>query len=178
MPKNRFSGFLTFRLMIAPVVIQALFWIGLVAVLTVGVVYLVTSMTLYGIAILALGPFVWRLTCEYSILFFRMHTSLEEVARNTRGLSVPTDSRADATSGGRRVGEPHHVATEYGLLISEVSIGGHYQARDGRIFKVVQFTNDGIRVEFDQGKTETIRPVDPAAAEGLWSFDIRRARNS
>jgi hypothetical protein len=171
------SDFLRFRLMIAPVVIQVLFWIGLVALIGAGMRLITTGYTLYGIGTLILGPFVWRITCESSILFYRMHDCLEQLARNTG---------ADPSSRGR--GAPEAIGTvytadqaahalDYGLLISEISVGEHYQTRDGRVFKVLKFARDGIQVAFEGGKTETFSPIDSNVAEGLWSFDIRRARS-
>jgi hypothetical protein len=177
MSQSKFSDFLNFRLMIAPVVIQVLFWIGLVVLLGAGITLLTMRYTLYGIGTLILGPFVWRITCEYSILFYRMHDCLEQLARNSGAHSLSRGRGAQEAPDAMQTSDQTARSLDYGLLISEISIGEHYQTRDGRVFKVLKFVPDGIQVEFQVGKSETFSPIDSSVAEGLWSFDIRRARS-
>ena len=83
-----FGEFLSFRKMITPVIIQILFWIGVVACVVGGIVSIVLSFStrsplliLYGLLILVLGPILVRVYCELLILFFRMNDTLNEIHR-------------------------------------------------------------------------------------------------
>jgi hypothetical protein len=73
-----FKDFLTFRRMITPVVIQVIFWLGLVGVL-VGSVVMMTEEVLLGLGMLVGGPIVLRIYCELLILFFRVNETLTDI---------------------------------------------------------------------------------------------------
>ena len=80
--------FLTFRKMLTPLVIQALFWLGVVVTVIVGLVMIVSGASarygggeqvLTGVLTLLLGPIIVRIWCEVLILLFRIHDALTEI---------------------------------------------------------------------------------------------------
>jgi hypothetical protein len=84
--------FLTFRKMLTPIVIQILFWLGVVAcilggigAILVGVARIERTPELIGIGILAVvfGPLVMRIYCEWLIVLFRINDTLTDIRRNT-----------------------------------------------------------------------------------------------
>lgn len=80
------GDFLAFRKMITPLVIQILFWLGVVVTIVMGLFTLVTAdglAKLGGLVMLALGPLAVRIYCELLIVLFRMHESLTDIADNT-----------------------------------------------------------------------------------------------
>ena len=85
-------GLLDFRIMLAPWLIRAAFVLGVVASGIGGSVRLVDGVVgadwdeaVFGLGVLVLGPIVIRLVCEYSILFFRINETLNDV----KGLIKP-----------------------------------------------------------------------------------------
>jgi len=84
--------FLTFRKMLTPIVIQILFWLGVVACILGGIGAILTGIAriertpeLIGIGILAVvfGPLVMRIYCEWLIVLFRINDTLTDIRRNT-----------------------------------------------------------------------------------------------
>lgn len=87
------SDFFSFRKMIAPVVIQIIFWLGVIACIGAGLFvfsvgdslpttgYLSPKTT--GLMIIILGPIGVRVYCEILIVFFRIHDTLRQIERNT-----------------------------------------------------------------------------------------------
>jgi Domain of unknown function (DUF4282) len=97
------QDYLTFRRMIAPVVIQTLFWLLIVALLVSGIAGVVQGAhrnrageVLAGFLFILLGPFVARLYCEVLIVVFRINDSLTEM----RKLAVWAAERSYALDGG------------------------------------------------------------------------------
>jgi hypothetical protein len=76
--------YLTFDKMIAPVVIQVLFWIGVVFIVIAGLISLFSGAFLTGLAMIILGPIVVRVYCEVLLVFFRILDNLREININTR----------------------------------------------------------------------------------------------
>jgi hypothetical protein len=76
--------YLTFEKMIAPVVIQILFWIGVVAVVISGLFTLFAASFISGLLIIILGPIAVRVYCEVLLVFFRILDNLREINANTR----------------------------------------------------------------------------------------------
>jgi hypothetical protein len=83
-----FAEFMSFRKMMTPVLIQILFWIGVVFSVIGGIVMIVAGATAYrggavmvllGLFYLFLGPIWVRVWCELLIVFFR-------IEENTRFL--------------------------------------------------------------------------------------------
>ena len=84
--------FLTFRKMLTPIVIQFLFWLGVVAcilggigAILVGIARIDRTPELIGIGILAVvfGPLVTRIYCEWLIVLFRINDTLTDIRHNT-----------------------------------------------------------------------------------------------
>jgi hypothetical protein len=178
MSQSKFSDFLNFKVMITPVVILVLFWLGLVAIVIAAIELFARGNVLVGIGTVVLGPFAWRITCEYLIIGFRMHDCLEQIARNTQTEPVRRGDMSPKGHNTLRSGVPEQRPMGHGILVSEISVGEYYETTDGKAFKVVEFTRDGIRVEFAMGNVEIVPPIDSKVPEGLWAFDIRPTRNS
>jgi uncharacterized SAM-binding protein YcdF (DUF218 family) len=95
-PESGSSGdFWTFRTMITPVLIQIIFWIGVIACVVVGGMMIKNAYNEYrerwneaqvmlGLAWVFLGPLVVRIYCEFMILFFRMNETLTEIKNKLR----------------------------------------------------------------------------------------------
>lgn len=84
---------LTFRKMIAPVVIQIVFWIGASLCVIIGLVGLAAgihadsaSAILMSLLWLVLGPVMVRIYCEVIMVFFRIYDVLLEIRQNTSRL--------------------------------------------------------------------------------------------
>jgi hypothetical protein len=73
---------LSFRKMITPVLIQILFWLGILVVVTVGLVLVVGGALLQGLGLLIFGPIVVRVYCELTIVIFKIHEALETIRDN------------------------------------------------------------------------------------------------
>jgi hypothetical protein len=83
-----FWDFLTFRLMITPIIIQIVFWGGVI--LCVGQALMLIRLSLdlpngrdtwgvaLGVAMLIFGPLVLRILCELDIILFKIHDELKE----------------------------------------------------------------------------------------------------
>lgn len=90
-PAQPSSGdFWAFRTMITPVLIQVIFWIGVIACVVSGIAIMKSAYNSYretwneaqvavGIAWIVLGPVVVRIYCEFAIVFFRMNETLTEI---------------------------------------------------------------------------------------------------
>ena len=86
------NDFWSFRRMITPAIIQALFWVGSILSIIAGIVLIVagssihgygntgTGSVLLGLAYIFLGPFLVRIWCEVVILFFRMNETLTDIS--------------------------------------------------------------------------------------------------
>ena len=81
------SDFLSFRKMVTPIIIQILFWLGVIIAIIFGIVSIVYGVIrsdvptlLYGLLVLIVGPLVVRIYCEILILFFRINETLTEIS--------------------------------------------------------------------------------------------------
>lgn len=72
--------FLRFRRMVTPVLIQLLFWLGVVGTVVFGVVSMLNDDVLMGLAVLLLGPIAVRVYAELLIVLFRIHSALQRMA--------------------------------------------------------------------------------------------------
>ncbi len=86
------GDFLAFRKMLTPIIIQILFWLGLLAcilgglgAIVVGLIHIDRMPELIGFGILAVifGPLAMRIYCEWLIVLFRINDTLTEIMRNT-----------------------------------------------------------------------------------------------
>ena len=82
------DDYLTFRKMITPIIIQVVFWIGVVLIAIVGLWEIFRGATtnfgggqlvLTGLVTLLLGPLFWRIFCELLIVVFRINDTLTEI---------------------------------------------------------------------------------------------------
>ncbi|MGO9129969.1 MAG: DUF4282 domain-containing protein [Polyangia bacterium] len=99
---------LTFKKMITPAIIQALFWIGAGIAVIAGLIGIGSGLSssyggggqvLAGLLILLLGPVCARIYCELLIVLFRMYETLGQIRdglAQMRGQGAPT---AGADSG-------------------------------------------------------------------------------
>jgi len=94
---NPVGDFFVFRLMVTPLIIQIVFWLGVLASVGLGVrmiaegldtkrpgrnevsIYMIAA----GVAITFGGPLLVRVYCELAIIFFKIHDELKEA--NDRG---------------------------------------------------------------------------------------------
>ncbi len=89
-----FMDFLLFRRMIAPILIQILFWFGVVMTVLMGLGTMIAGIVatsqrggaavgmtilLFGFVTLVSGPVVVRLYCEVLIIFFRINETLTDI---------------------------------------------------------------------------------------------------
>lgn len=74
------GDFLTFRRMITPIIIQIVFWIGIIGILVLGILAIVDGASgetdggavVLGVLFIIFGPMIWRVFCELMILVFRI----------------------------------------------------------------------------------------------------------
>ena len=77
------GDFLKFKKMVTPIIIQIMFWFGLVYVLWTGVAAVKQSLAFdasptTGILIIILGPLLVRIFCEVLIVIFSIRDTLTE----------------------------------------------------------------------------------------------------
>lgn len=82
------NEFLAFRKMITPVIIQIVFWIGVVACLIGGLISLGQG-DVAGIFVMLIGPVVVRIYCELIIVAFRLLDTMQKIEQNTAGKATP-----------------------------------------------------------------------------------------
>ena len=75
--------FLRFETLIAPVLIQIVFWLAVVFCVVVGIISMVQGERGGGLALFFLGPIAARLYAEFFIVFFRMNDHLRFIQANT-----------------------------------------------------------------------------------------------
>lgn len=75
----RLKDFFSFRRMIAPVIIQVLFWLGILACLITVIVDIKDGHFLNALLVFILGPLIVRIGCELLILFFRINETLTDI---------------------------------------------------------------------------------------------------
>jgi len=82
------GDFIKFKKMITPVIIQMLFWIGVVASVLLGLVTMVAGVAserggvaqvISGLLMILLGPIVVRVYCEVLIVVFSINNTLTEM---------------------------------------------------------------------------------------------------
>jgi hypothetical protein len=95
--------FFAFRKMITPVVIQILFWVGVLGCILAGIITMFSGgvallmgndilagvlPVLLGLFWIFIGPIIVRIYCEILILFFRMNDTLIDIKHNTEHKAV------------------------------------------------------------------------------------------
>ena len=87
------GDFLAFRRMITPIIIQIVFWIGVIGMVVLGIWAIVDGASgesdagevILGVLILIIGPLIWRVFCEILILTFRIIETLADVRNIIKG---------------------------------------------------------------------------------------------
>lgn len=82
-PNSSVKEFLGFKKMLTPVIIQIVFWVGVVGSLLGGIMQMSESAG-RGLAMIIVGPLVVRIYCELLMVVFRMNSTLNEIAANTK----------------------------------------------------------------------------------------------
>jgi len=80
------GDFLAFRKFITPVLIQIIFWVGVVFCVISGIVAMTrggVEGVAIGLLLIAIGPLIVRLYCEILILLFRIYDNLVDIRNNT-----------------------------------------------------------------------------------------------
>lgn len=101
------SDFWAFRKMVTPVIIQILFWVGVITCIIAGLVLIgmgirhgpllfdmgisTRQMKLWGALLLLLGPLAVRLYCEMLIVFFRINETLTEIKHALERKAIHMD---------------------------------------------------------------------------------------
>jgi hypothetical protein len=92
------SDFWAFRTMVTPVIIQVLFWVGVIVCIVAGLVMIVMGiklsgdqMVLKGVLLAILGPLGVRVYCEILIVFFRINETLTEIKHALDGRKVQAE---------------------------------------------------------------------------------------
>lgn len=89
--------FLAFRKMITPIVIQILFWLGVIGCIIGGIVWILTGgvtlikgggiasalPVIIGLVWIFIGPILVRIYCEVLIILFRINDNLTVIRHNT-----------------------------------------------------------------------------------------------
>jgi hypothetical protein len=70
------NDFLSFRRMVTPVFIQAIFWLFAAGLVVGGLITMVQSSFFAGLVILVVGPLMARIYCELLIILFRIYDEL------------------------------------------------------------------------------------------------------
>ena len=78
------KDFLWFRRMLTPMLIQILFWLGVIACLITGISNMIHHQWIRGLEIFFIGPLLVRVACELLILFFRINETLTDIKNSLR----------------------------------------------------------------------------------------------
>ncbi|MFZ7119830.1 MAG: DUF4282 domain-containing protein [Eubacteriaceae bacterium] len=84
---EKIKNLLSFDTFITPVIIKAIYYIGVVLVVIMGLFQIVTSFSYYGgigvfisgLLTIVLGPFLVKIYCELLIIIFKIHKELTEI---------------------------------------------------------------------------------------------------
>ena len=95
------KDFLAFRTMLTPVLIQAIFWLGVVVCVIVGLVFVLSGVGQYGggpnvvkgFLLLFLGPIGVRIYCEILIIIFRINETLTEIKNGLEDRRNPQQGK-------------------------------------------------------------------------------------
>lgn len=96
------GDFWAFRRMITPVIIQVIFWIGVVACVIGGIALIAIGndtdeggLIFIGIMVMLVGPVIVRIQCEMAVVFFRINETLtetkNEITEIKNGMSKPSE---------------------------------------------------------------------------------------
>jgi len=87
MSNGKLKGYLNFDRMLMPILIQVLFWLGVVGIIVGGIVTMTQKNGVGpGLAMIILGPIGVRLYAEMLIVIFKINDTLTEVKNDTARL--------------------------------------------------------------------------------------------
>ncbi len=92
------SDFWSFRKMVTPVIIEILFWVGVIVCIIAGLILVVAGIktslaqsVLSGVLLIIFGPLAVRVYCEILIVFFRINETLTEIKHLLEGRQAPAE---------------------------------------------------------------------------------------
>ena len=97
--------FFSFESFVTPVIIQAVFWIGLIVTILMGAGMISSGLVggaegtpflFLGLAYILFGPIVVRVYCELLIVIFRLNETVTEIHRDLRRRQTAIEPRPDA----------------------------------------------------------------------------------
>jgi hypothetical protein len=88
--KATLGDYLSFKALITPVLIQVIFWIGILAIVISGLLAMIGGQFLGGLLMILLGPLLWRFYCELIIIGFKINDGVQTLVRQN-GVSNTFD---------------------------------------------------------------------------------------
>ncbi len=92
------SDFWSFRKMVTPVIIEILFWVGVIICIVAGLIMIglgvkanLAQSVLSGVLLVIFGPLAVRVYCEILIVFFRINETLTEIKHVLEGQRAPAE---------------------------------------------------------------------------------------
>ncbi len=73
------NEYLSFRRMITPVFIQAIFWIAVAVIIIAGIVQMANNSVIAGLLLIIIGPILARIYAEILIVIFRINDNLADL---------------------------------------------------------------------------------------------------
>lgn len=104
------GDFLTFRKLITIQVIQILFWIGSIGIVIAALGAIASDEALGGVLLLVFGLLYIRILCEFLIVVFRMHDTLNAIKKDT--ASLPAAAGAGGITAGQAAAAAEPAAAE------------------------------------------------------------------
>jgi hypothetical protein len=96
------SDFWSFRKMVTPVIIEILFWVGVIFCIVAGLIFIgagikggLAQSVFSGVLLLIFGPLVVRVYCEILIVFFRINETLTEIKHLLEDRGSPAEGGGD-----------------------------------------------------------------------------------
>ncbi len=84
---GRIMDFISFRWMITPVLMKALYALGAVIILIGGIIMMAEDAVLLGLGTVIGGELIWRVLCESLILLYSLHDVLVDSRESLKKLS-------------------------------------------------------------------------------------------
>lgn len=95
------SDYLAFKKMITPLIVQVIFWIGVVLAVFGGLFFVMNDQALQGLLMIIFGPIIWRVYCEMLIVLFSISDTLTDIKNDARRrASVGTPPGEPMLTGG------------------------------------------------------------------------------
>ncbi len=92
------SDFWSFRKMVTPVIIEILFWVGVIFCIVAGLILIAAGIkgdlpqsVFSGVLLIMFGPLAVRVYCEILIVFFRINETLTEIKHLLEDRGTPAE---------------------------------------------------------------------------------------